>query len=307
MAIRKIKPDLVHFPHYNVPLSWFGRFVVTIYDITKTEFGREASNIKDPVSYFIKQTVYNFTLRRAVQESLKIIAGSDSTKNKIMNHFKIGKEKIVTVYAGVDKLFFSKAKKKFDLKVGEKVLERYKIRRPFVLYIGNAFPYKNLPVVLEALKLTRKKINFVYVSSRDTFVAELANRAADLGMRDQLIISGFVPDEDLAALYRLAECLVFPSLSEGFGLPGVEAMAAGCPVVCSNIPVFKEVYGDAATYFDPKKPKEIAEKIEFIIHNSEFRIQQTKKGFGQVRKYSWKSLALETLNIYKGLTAQKSC
>jgi len=305
-ALEKIKPDLVHFPAPNIPLFWRGNYIVTIYDLTKIEFGKQASNIGNPLAYLAKQTIYNFVFEKAIKNSLKIIAGSESTKRKLISRFGVGEHKVTKIYAGPDEVF-TKNPEKPDAGILQEVLSRYKVKKPFIIYIGNAFPYKNVPIVLEALGNINKKIYFVYTSSRNVFVNRLVATAERLGVKESLIITGYVPDSDLAILYKSAECLVFPSLSEGFGLPGVEAMASDCPVICSDIEVFREVYADAALYFNPKSPRDLANKINELLNKPDLRESLIKKGHIQAGKYSWKSLALETLNIYKGLTAQKSC
>ena len=300
-VLRKLKPNLVHFTHYNVPLFWFGKFLVTIYDITKSEFGKEASNVKNPISYLIKQTAYSLIIRRAISGSLKIIAGSNSTKNKLIKRFKVDEKKITTIYAGADELYFKSEENKRSPNNNRDILKKYNIKKPFVLYVGNAFPYKNLVVILGALKLIQREIRFVYVSSRSTFVEDLIEKAKEIGVENRLIIAGFVPDEDLAILYKLAEAFIFPSLSEGFGLPGLEAMASKCPVICSDIPIFKEIYGEAAIYFNPKSSTDLASKVNLVTSNKRLRGELIKKGIGQVRKYSWDKLGQETLKTYKQL------
>jgi glycosyltransferase involved in cell wall biosynthesis len=109
---------------------------------------------------------------------------------------------------------------------------------------------------------------------------------------------GFVPDDDLSILYKEAEAFVFPTLSEGFGLPGLEAMSAGCPVVCSNIAVLKEVYGEAAIYFDPLSTEDMAKKITEVINDRDRREHLAEKGKKQVEKYSWSKMAREILKVY---------
>ncbi|OGY23040.1 MAG: hypothetical protein A2126_01840 [Candidatus Woykebacteria bacterium GWB1_45_5] len=298
ITLAKIKPDLTHFAHYNIPFFWAGKFIVTIYDLTKTEFGKQASNIKNPAVYLTKQTIYNLVLKRAIKNSLKIIAGSESTKNKLISWFKVDDKKIKTIYAGPDELFVDN-EKTINTEEVKEVANRYHIQQPFVIYVGNAFPYKNLVIVLRALKLLDKKISFVYTSSRNVFVDKLAAQAKELGVGNRLITTGFVPNEHLAALYKLAACLVFPSLSEGFGLPGVEAMASRCPVVCSDIDVFKEVYNEAALYFDPNSASDLTNKINLVINGSDLRKDLINKGLEQAGKYSWRKLAIETLGLYK--------
>lgn len=298
-VLMKIKPDLVHFTHFNVPLLYSGKFVVTIHDTIKSEFASTSATTRALPIYFVKHVGYSFTIWTAVKRAKKIFVPSNFIKKKLVKTFGIHPDKIAVTYESADEVFLEAGKKNFPEGKIKEVLAKYGVHKPFILYVGNAFPYKNLGTLLEALKLSPKKIKLVYASGRNVFVDRLFIMARELGVDDRLVITGFVPNEELAILYKQTECLVFPSLSEGFGLPGIEAMAAGCPVVCSNIPVFKEVYGGAAAYFDPKDPKDIAEKIEFIIKNSEFRNSLIKKGFEQVKRYSWKKLAQETLEVYQ--------
>ena len=298
-ALQKIKPDLAHFPHFNIPLLYPGKFVVTIHDIIKSEFKGASSTTRAAPIYYLKHFGYEFTIRQAVRRAKRILIPSVFTKKKLSKAFEIPASKVSVTYEAADEVFSVAGKQKVSEGKVNQVLSKYGVHKPFVIYVGAAFPYKNLDTLLSALSILPKKIRLVYASSRNTFVERLIDKAREIGVSDRLITAGFVPNEDLAILYKQAECLVFPSLSEGFGLPGLEAMASGCPVVCSDIPVFKEVYGEAAVYFDPKKAKDIAEKIQFIVHNSEVKNQLIKEGFEQVKKYSWRKMAEETLKIYQ--------
>ncbi|HEX7456002.1 MAG TPA: glycosyltransferase family 1 protein [Candidatus Nanoarchaeia archaeon] len=297
--LAKIKPDLVHFPHFNIPLIYPGKFVVTIHDIITSEFKGAASTTKVLPIYLLKHFGYELTIAQALKRAEKIIVPSNFIKKKLCKNFHLPSNRIVATYEAADECFMQAGKKDFPSGRINQVLATYGVHKPFILYVGAAHPHKNLDVLLSALKFLSKNLSLVYSSPRSAFVDRLVDKAKKLEVEDRLVVSGFVPNEDLAVLYKQAECLVFPSLSEGFGLPGLEAMAAGCPVVCSNIPVFREVYGEAAVYFDPRKPEDIAEKIKFIVHNSEFRGSMIQKGKEQVKKYSWQRLAEETLSVYK--------
>ena len=300
-VLAKIRPDLVHFPHFNIPLVYPGRFVVTIHDVIKSEYKDASSTTRALPIYYLKHLGYEVTIRQAVQRSKKIIVPSDFIKKKISKTFKLPSDKIIVTHEAADEIFSESGKQQVPEGREKQVLANYGIKTPFILYVGNAFPYKNLDNLLYALKLVDKKVSLVYAAARNVFVDRLVSKAKEIGVDNRLVVTGFVPNDDLAILYKLASCFVFPSLSEGFGLPGIEAMATGCPVVCSDIPVFKEVYGDAAVYFDPKKPKEIAGKIELIIKNEKLKIELQNKGFEQVKKYSWKKMAEQTLQVYKSI------
>ncbi len=296
--LRKIKPDLVHFCHYNVPFLLPKKFIVTIYDLTKLEFGREASNINNRLVYFLKQMIFEILLRRSVKQARWVIAGSKTTKEKIVDLLSVEEDRIIPIYAGADD-FIGRNRKVKQNKEQVRLLNKLNIKTPFVLYVGNAAPYKNIDVILESLVYLDQKISFVYVSANAKFVEKLQNKVAILGIKERVVFAGFLSNEDLSILYEEALAYIFPSISEGFGLPGLESMASGCPVICSNTKVFREVYSDAALFFDPKNPVELSQRIKSLITNNLLKESLIAKGKKQVEKYSWARLTRETLEVYK--------
>ncbi len=298
-VLTRLKPDLVHFPHFNIPLLYPGRFVVTIHDVTISEFKSTSSSKLAPPIYFLKHVAYKATINQAVKRAKKIFVPSNFTKKKICKAFSLPAEKVVATYEAADEVFVQGKDKKVSPGRKKELLAKYGIKEPFIIYVGRAAPHKNVRVILEALGLLKRKINFVHAVAIDTFVERLKKQAKELGVDNKYIAAGYVFNEDLVELLKLAECFVFPSLSEGFGLPGLEAMAVGCPVVCSSIPVLKEVYGDAAAYFDPKNPKDVARSIESVVESNDVKQNLREKGFKQVKKYSWEKLAKETLKGYE--------
>jgi len=298
------KLDLVHFPHFNIPLLYPGRFVVTVHDTIKSEFWGKSSTTKVLPVYLAKHVAYEIAIRQAVSRAKKIFTPSGYVKNKLAKDFKVKKEKIVVTHEAVDQSFIKAGRQDVGEGRSNQVLATYGVKKPFILYVGNAFPYKNLDNLLLAMKEVDPKIKLVYVSSRNAFAERFFRKGQQLGLSERIIMAGYIPDEDLMALYKLAECYIFPSFSEGFGLPALEAMAVGCPVVCSNIPVFKEVYEEAALYFNPKSPKDISDKISLVIQNQDLKNQKIGEGFEQVNKYSWKKMAEETLDVYRKVVIQ---
>lgn len=294
-VLYKEKPDLVHFPHFNVPLLWNGKFLMTVHDLIFSKFGREISRSR---FYPVKKILYGQILKKGVSAAEKIMVPSSSVRKELLKKFKVQGEKIVVIYEGVEEVFTEYGKRELSKGEKQKVLATYGIKEPFIITVGNSYQYKNVGRVFEALDYLPIDLNLVHVSKRDTFSTVLLDQAKKLNLGKRFIITGYISDEDLASLYKLAEAFVFPSISEGFGLPGLEAMAVGCPVVCSDIEVFTEVYGEAAIYFNPKDPKNIAEKIKFVTTNPKLRTQLTTKGFEQAKKYSWEKTAKETLEAY---------
>lgn len=301
LAIFREKPDLVHFPHFNVPLAWRGKFVVTVHDLTISEYGRTISTSKFYPAYLAKRFFYNLTLRKALFSSQKILVPSNLVKKDLIKNFKLLKNKVAVTYEAADEFFIKYGKKTISEGEERKVMATYGVKKPFILTVGIPFPQKNIVKVLEALTTLPKELSLVHVSARNKFSENLMETSSRFKVDKRFVQTGRVTNEDLSILYKGAEALVFPSLSEGFGLPGLEAMASGCPVIVSDIEVFKEVYGDAALYFNPKNNLDLANKIESIIQNDELKDEQIKKGLKQVKKYSWEKLAKETLKIYSSL------
>ena len=149
-----------------------------------------------------------------------------------------------------------------------------------------------------------QNISLVHVSKRNSLSNALEKTAQELGLGRRFILTGLVGKKELSTLYRRAQIFVSPSFSEGFGLPGLEAMASGCPVVCSDIEVFREIYGQGPLFFDPHSSKDLAEKVLSIVEDKHLRENRIKLGFNQVGKYSWRKTAEETLKIYQEASAK---
>jgi glycosyltransferase involved in cell wall biosynthesis len=169
----------------------------------------------------------------------------------------------------------------------------------FILYVGNAFPYKTRERLVDAFSLsTHKDLELVLVGKTDYFYEQLRDYIANRGV-PRVTLTGFVPDEELAWLYGHTVLYTFPSLSEGFGLPGLEAMLYDVPVVASNATTLPEVYGDAAEYFNPRDPKDIAHAIDTLIDDPERQKQLIAAGRKRTQQFSWSRMAKETLAVYK--------
>jgi glycosyltransferase involved in cell wall biosynthesis len=301
LALFKENPDLVHFLHFNVPLAWNGKFVVTIHDLTLNKYARQISASKFYPSYLIKKFVYENILKKAVAGSEKIITPSSFVKKDILKHFKLSKDKVIISHEAVDDELKEEGRQELSVGEKKKVLSTYGVKEPFILTVGNSYPYKNIGRILEALKVLPADINLVHVSRRDTFSDGLIQIAKEQSLGERFKVTGFVPREDLIALYKSANVFAFPSFSEGFGLPGLEAMALGCPVACSDTSVFREVYGEAVLYFDPNDSGVVAKVINNLLKNQALREKLVRLGFRQARKYSWRKLAKQTLEVYNSL------
>jgi len=302
--IRKEKVDLMHFPHFNVPVFYSKKFVLTIHDLIISHFPDSRATTLSPLQYRFKLFGYHFVLSQAVKKAAKIIAVSQATKDDILKFYpKIREKKIEVIYEGVS-AFPSKNDFNYDF-----LLKKYHLPKPYLLYFGAAYPHKNLKRLLRSFKIIlekyQKNIFLALGGKEDFFYRRLKNYAKDLGLSKKIFFLGFVPDEDMPLIYKNALAYIFPSLKEGFGLPVLEAMSFGLPVVCSNLSSLPEIAGEAALYFNPYREDEIAEKIYLLISNEQLRQKLIERGKERIKKFNWRDCAENTLNIYKSLLSNK--
>ncbi|HKB88270.1 MAG TPA: glycosyltransferase family 1 protein [Patescibacteria group bacterium] len=287
--IKNQNPDLVHFPHFNVPIFYKGPYVVTIHDLLMhTQSGMLATTLPAPI-YFIKRSAYRLVFDTAVNKSIRIIVPSHAIKSELVKKYPTTQNKITVTYEGLDNNISSSNNLKFE--------------NPYFVYTGNAYPHKNLKRLIQALVLLNtnrdKKIILVIASARNVFTKRLEKIVADLKAEVLVKLVGFVPDNELGGLYQKSLGFVFPSLSEGFGLPGLEAMNAGALVLASEIPVFKEIYTNHALYFNQLDFSSIEKIMKAAIEmNPNERKNKILEGQKFVKKYSWAKMAKETLDIY---------
>ncbi|MCJ7793290.1 MAG: glycosyltransferase family 4 protein [Candidatus Marinimicrobia bacterium] len=297
--ISKIKPDLVHFPHFNVPLFYRGKYIVTIHDLIKHQSKGKETTTRLPFLYWPKYVLYRLIIFLAIKRARRIITPSQYWQKELSRRYSVKPEKITVTYEGADE--FLKQKTKRDSQI---VLREYNITKPFVIYTGNLYPHKNVLRLVKAIaqinQKNKKPLALVIACSRDIFLERFEKEIEKVKGDIQVTLAGFVPTEELTALYQEAEAFVTPSFLEGFGLPGLEAMASGTPVLSSNASCLPEIYGEAALYFDPLKTKEMVKRIEEVVGHPRKRQALIKKGKEQVKKYSWEKMAREMLKVYEG-------
>lgn len=291
--IADTKPDLVHFPHFNVPVSYRGKFVVTIHDMLMHRMkGKETTTLSLP-AFLIKRLGYRYVFRKAVRDSLNVLVPSNCVKKELVDFYKVSPSKISVTYEGVELG-----------KVFSPVLDKYGIREKYFIYAGNAYPHKNLERAIKAIlslnESRQEKVLFIIACSRSEFTARLESLIARLGAGKYVKFLGFIPDPDLLSLYKSSVGFLFPSFSEGFGLPGLEAISSGTLAVISSIPVFKEIYGQHALYFNPYDFTSITRTLaEALDISPNVRKERVAEGQKFVGKYSWEKMARETLSVYK--------
>jgi len=290
------KVNLMHWTHFNVPFfCTFQKFIVTIHDLILIKFPTKRATTLSPLIYKIKNKCYKIIIKRAVKKSKKIITISKHAKEDIKQQFKIKEDKIIVIYEGVSNIL------KQDIQYDKKSILRYNINNPFILYVGNAYPHKNLEGlinVFEKIKQTNNSLLLVLVGKEDYFYKQIKEKAKKSKYSKDIIFPGFVPDKDLINFFKLALVYVFPSFYEGFGLPPLEAMQNGCPVVSSNKTCLPEILGNAVEYFNPENKNEMIEKINKLINNINLRKQLINNGYERVKKYDWNKCIKETLKIY---------
>lgn len=292
----KEKLDLLHVPHFNVPLGYSGKFVVTIHDLLWHRQRDARATTLSPWVYRVKFLGYKFVTARAIKKAEHILVPSQTVAKEIQEIIPHTVPVLVTS-EGMSATYLRQPE------VGkQKRGSKKKERAPYCVYTGSLYPHKNVEVILQALRLLphwRVKL----VSSRSVFTEEVLLRAKALQIEEQVEWLGYQSDDDLIALYQEAEALIQPSLSEGFGLTGLEAMAAGCAVVASDIPVFHEVYKEHAQYFDPHSAEKLAELLGKIEKHppSLKELEQAQK---HAHSFTWQKTAKKVWQTYRQVLSQ---
>jgi glycosyltransferase involved in cell wall biosynthesis len=284
--IKKIKPDLVHFPFPQQPIFYRRPVITTIHDLTTLRFDNPDKN---KFVFKIKQRIYKYVIKRAAHKSKHLLTGSEYVKHDIIQLTGVSPEKITVTYEAADAVVDSPEE-----------LPTLKDKQ-FIMYIGRPTPHKNLERLIEAfvqLKALHPNLMLVLAGKKDANYIRIEN-IVKYKRIENIIFTDFVSEGQLRWLYEKCEAYVFPSLSEGFGLPGLEAMVHGAPVVSSNATCLPEIYGDGAHYFDPLYTEEMADAINEVLTNKDLRTELIHKGRDQAARYSWQRTAEQTLEVYR--------
>lgn len=284
--LNQLKPDLVHFGMVQQPILYRGKVVTTIHDLTTMRFENPDKN---RTSFRIKQQVYKRVIKHAAAKSRQIITISNYVANDIVQFTGINPEKITVTYEAGDQID-SPATPLKSLQ-----------NKKFIMYLGRPTPHKNLERLIEAyveLRAQRPSLWLVLSGKLDANYRRTKAMVEQRGIKN-VLFTDFVTDGELRWLYEHCEVYVFPSLSEGFGLPALEAMDCGAPVASSNATCLPEIYGDAAHYFDPLDVTAMADAINEVITDSALRKQLITKGRQQAAKYSWRRTAEQTQAVYQ--------
>lgn len=290
LQVRKHGIDVLLSAGMTAPLLCPAPSYLMIYDL---------QHINQPENFSKSQLLF---LRTIIYLSAKSVRGvltlSEKSKADIVRHYNIAPRNVSVTYLASDSEAF---RKRSDAEISA-VREKYKLSKRFILYIASSLPHKNYERLLEAFKAVKVKdrsIKLVLIGARSYGHDVISAKIAGLGLRKDVVFLGWLPFEDIPVIYAAADLFVFPSLHEGFGIPVLEAMATGVPVVCSGIEPITEVAGDAAVFVDPYDTDAIAEAILSVLGNGKLRDGLVSKGLKRAALFSWEKTAEDTLAVLK--------
>lgn len=276
--------DLVHFCMPQQPILYKGKHVTTVHDLTLL---RTYNSDKNWFVFHVKQLIGRFVFKQVAKNSAHIITPTYWVKEEYLEFSGISPDKITVTYEAAN--------------VFEDKIQRYKHPfRQYLLYVGQQSDYKNIRRLGDAHQLLLKKypdLGLILVGKKTAAHLKNEQYFASKNYKN-ILYTGFVENAERDYLFKNCSVYVFPSLMEGFGLPGLEAMGYGAPVASSNATCLPEVYGDAAHYFNPNNTDSMARAITDILENTSLRNELIKKGYEQLKKYSWKRMAQQTYDVY---------
>jgi glycosyltransferase involved in cell wall biosynthesis len=281
--------DLVHFPMVQQPILYQKKVVTTMQDLTTLRF---VNPTKNKLIFKFKQYVYHWVNMIVARKSRALITPTEFVKDDVAKYTKTNSRKITVTLEAVDP---------FDEK--PQPIPEFEGRR-FIMFNGRPQPHKNLRRLIRAFAQLHEKYPDLYLmiaGRKDKSHRSYTKLANSLGVGEFVVLTDFIPDGQLKWAMQHTEAYVYPSLSEGFGLPPLEAMLNGAPVVASNATCIPEVCGDAAHYFDPYDIDDMVKKIDDVLKKPELRKSLIAKGAKQVTKFSWRRMAEQTLEVYKSV------
>ena len=282
------RPDVFFTPSHYCPRISSVPTAISIMDLSFVYFPQ----------LFNKNDLYqlNNWTRYSAKKAAKIFTISEASRDDIIKLYKVDPKKVIVTYPGI---------KKIDkLESMEDLANKFKIKNDYILFVGTLQPRKNIVKLIEAfakLQTKGKNLDLVVVGKKGWMYEEILKAPEQFGVKEKVIFLDFVSDSDLPFLYENARCYVLPSLYEGFGLPVLEAMKYGCPVVTSNISSLPEAGGDAALYFNPENVDDMAGTINKVLSSESLRKEMIEKGLEQVKKFSWEKTAKLTLQALEEL------
>ena len=285
------KTDIYHFTRYILPNNIKGKVILNIYDLVFEKY-IETMESKNRESF--KRSFY-----KSVKRADQIITISESSKNELVEILKVPENKIHIVQPGID---FQKFNTK-NSEITKNVILKYSLPEDYILYLGTLEPRKNISSIIRAYgslrnsnKITEK---LVIAGKKGWLFSEIFDLIKSLDLENEVILTDYVDESDKPAIYQNAKLFVFPSLYEGFGMPILEAMAAGIPVITSNTSAMPEVAGDAAILVNPLSIEEMSEAMLEVMNNDKLSNELISKGFDRCKKFTWSNSANKLVEIYK--------
>lgn len=287
----RLRPDLVHFPAPNSPLLYRGRRVTTVHDLTLLFYSTARGTGAKKWLREAKRWPFRAVLWTSVHARGQVMTPTEFVKQQLIERYHLDGGRVSSALLGI------------DLNSAEpEAVPGVSAPDPYVLYVGNCYPYKNVDRLAEALKKVvqlHPDLKFVMVGRDDYFRELFKEKIRDLALDDRTVYTGPVSDGQLRWLYRHAKLYVNPSLSEGFGLQGLEAMVSGVPVVAARASCLPEVYGEAALYFAPDDTEGLAHTMLQALDDGSVRKQMVARGKQRVKEFSWQLMAEKTLEAYR--------
>ena len=292
LHLGRASPQLFHTPHYVLPVLTPCRSIVTIHDCIHLIFPQY---LRHRMAHAYARTMF----WTAVHRASRILTVSEASKNDILRFFGVPSERVTVIYNAIDDRFHEEPPEEQLVRVRE----RYQLHNRFLMYAGNVKPHKNLERLIDAFVLLRKKglddLQLLITGSEISRYSTLRRAVHRHNLHKHVRFLGYQSEDTLAALYRLADIFVFPSLYEGFGLPPLEAMASGTPVVVSNVSSLPEVVGDAGVLVNPYDPQAIADGISRLLDDPQLRRELIARGLVRARAFSWPESVKRIRQIYE--------
>jgi glycosyltransferase involved in cell wall biosynthesis len=295
--LRRRAAELLHTPYLAAPWLMSCRHIVTVHDTAEfLDFSADGG----PLSSALR--VYR--TRRALHRACCILSVSEATRRDLRRLFELPGEKIQVVYNALD----ARLAQPPPADEAERTLSRYSVQGPYLLYAGNVKPRKNIPRLIEAFALVREELRehpqlhglkLIIIGDELSKHPQLRHAVVKSRTQQDVRFLGFLSPQALSVFYSRAAAFVFPSLYEGFGLPPLEAMALGTPVVTSNVSALPEVLGDAAVYVNPENVFDISRGIRLALLDEKLRAQLKQRGLEQVKRFSWEESVRRVLEIYR--------
>jgi len=283
ILLRKIEKrvDLFFFPHVNVPFYMPKKSVVVVHDL------RPLTTFWDRSEH--KRMIFKCILKKAIKASYFIVTVSETIANELKDNFKWAEPKVKVIYEFIEDKFRGCSSAKST-----------RIEVPYILFVGTRKKHKNLSVLINAFAFLKDKIpHYLFIAGqKESLVDEVDILIKKFQFEHRVKQILRADDETIINLYKNADLFVFPSLYEGFGLPPLEAVSLGCPVILSDIPIFREIFGDAGVYFDPYDPKDLADKILRMVSNSELKSKILKTQKTRLEIFNKDKIVNEYINLF---------